>query len=214
MPSLLDPCLDPLFIAAYTTSNIEPSALKSGKRNSQISKKEQEYQEEVRVFDIYLWISLVMPTGNWRMWLFSLIPVRHWYRRTVCCGRKYQCLKPSQVSWPNGWNAAKLVKAIKNKQLSTCNEGCRRPGKVTIKILLTCVSYNSVQDWVQFTHNKKSAKQTKQYYLRTEWETETHHSQPTSWRLMYMVHDLPLIPPPPWNSMQNMDRQSCAHRDL
>jgi len=60
-------------------------------------KKEQEEQEEVWVFDIYLWISLVMPTGNWRMWLFSLIPVRHWDRRTVCCGRKYPCWKPSQV---------------------------------------------------------------------------------------------------------------------
>ena len=64
VPSRFDPCLDPLFIAAYTTSNIAPSALKSGKRNSQISKKEQEDQEEVWVFDIYLWISLVIPTGN------------------------------------------------------------------------------------------------------------------------------------------------------
>jgi hypothetical protein len=65
VPSRFDPCLDPLFIAAYITSNIAPSALKSGKRNSQISKKkEQEEQEEVWVFDIYLWISLVMPTGN------------------------------------------------------------------------------------------------------------------------------------------------------
>jgi hypothetical protein len=54
--------------------------------------------------------------------------------------------------------AAKLGKPIKNKQLYNWNESCRRPGNVTMKILLTCVSSNSVQDWVQFTHNKKSAK--------------------------------------------------------
>ena len=67
--------------------------------------------------------------------------------------------------------AAKLVKPIKNKQLSNWNESCRRPGNVTMKILLTCVSSNSVQDWVQFTHNKKSAKQTKWKLFENSWRS-------------------------------------------
>ena len=151
MPARFDPCPDPLFVAAYNVKYSAKRMKKWEKEYTALKTKEQEDQEEVRVFDIYLWIALVMPTGNWRVWLFSLIPVRDWERRTVCCARKYPCWKRSQVSWPNGWYAAKLVEPIKKKQLSTWNESWRRPGNVTLKILLTCVSSNSVSN----TWNKR-----------------------------------------------------------
>ena len=61
MPARFDPCPDPLFVAAYNVKYSAKRMKKWEKEYTALKTKEQEDQEEVRVFHIYLWITLVMP---------------------------------------------------------------------------------------------------------------------------------------------------------
>ncbi len=75
MPARFDPCPDPLFVAAYNVKYSAKRMKKWEKEYTALKTKEQEDQEEVRVL-YFICGLLEMPTGNSRMWLFSLVPIR------------------------------------------------------------------------------------------------------------------------------------------